>query len=56
MIKEAIATGSTVEEAKESAAKELKNMLPLMLPYEYCPQFYPNIETLIKIKKRLGLF
>lgn len=40
---------------RESAAKELKNMLPLMLPYEYCPQFYPNIETLIKIKKRLGL-
>ena len=40
---------------RESASKELKNIIPLMLPYDYCPQYYSNMETLIKIKKRLGL-
>ncbi len=40
---------------RESASKELKNMIPLMLPYDYCSQYYSNVETLIKIKKRLGL-
>ena len=40
---------------RESASKELKNMIPLMLPYDYCSQYYSNVDTLIKIKKRLGL-
>lgn len=40
---------------RESASKELKNMIPLMLPYDYCSQYYSNIETLVKMKKRLGL-
>lgn len=41
---------------RESATKELKNLLPLLLPYDYCPQYYQNMEKLVKIKKRLGLY
>jgi hypothetical protein len=40
---------------REAASKELKQMVPLMVPYEYCPQYTPNIYDLIKLKKRLGL-
>ena len=40
---------------RESASKELKNIFPLMLPYDYCSQYYSNVDTLVKIKKRLGL-
>lgn len=40
---------------RESASKELKKMVPLMTPYDYCPQYFSNMITLVKIKKRLGL-
>lgn len=40
---------------RENAAKEYKSMLPLMMPYSYCPQYLDNMYTLVKVKKRLGL-
>lgn len=40
---------------RETASKELKKMVPLMTPYNYCPQYFNNMLTLVKIKKRLGL-
>lgn len=40
---------------RETASKELKKMVPLMTPYDYCPQYFNNMITLVKMKKRLGL-
>ena len=40
---------------RENASKEFNNMVPLMTPYNYCPQYMTNMITLIKLKKRLGL-
>lgn len=40
---------------RESASKELKKMVPLMTPYDYCPQYFNNMITLVRMKKRLGL-
>lgn len=40
---------------RETASKELKNIVPLMTPYNYCPQYFNNMLTLVKIKMRLGL-
>ncbi len=40
---------------RENASKEFNNMVPLMTPYNYCPQYMNNMITLIKLKKRLGL-
>lgn len=40
---------------RESASKELKSMFPLMIPYDYCPQYLDDMTTLVKIKKRFGL-
>lgn len=40
---------------RETASKEYKTMIPLMTPYNYCPQYLDNMYTLIKIKKKLGL-
>jgi hypothetical protein len=40
---------------RENASKELKKMVSLMIPYDYCPQYYGNMLTLAKLKKRLGL-
>lgn len=40
---------------RETASKELKAMVPLMTPYDYCPQYYSDMLTLVKLKKRLGL-
>lgn len=40
---------------RETASKELKKMVLLMTPYDYCPQYFNNMITLVKMKKRLGL-
>ena len=40
---------------RETASKELKNTSSLMTPYNYCPAYFDNMITLIKIKKRMGL-
>ena len=40
---------------RETASKELKNTSTLMTPYNYCPEYFDNMITLIKIKKRMGL-
>lgn len=40
---------------RDTAAKELKQMVPLMIPYSYCPKYYDNLLDLVTIKKRLGL-
>lgn len=40
---------------RETASKELKTMVPLMVPYNYCPQYNHNLYDLVKLKKRLGL-
>ncbi len=40
---------------RETASKELKKMVPLMTPYDYCPQYFNNMVNLVKVKKRLGL-
>lgn len=40
---------------RETASKELRNMIPLMMPYDYCPQYFTDMVTLTKMKKRLGL-
>lgn len=40
---------------RETASSELKNMVPLMTPYNYCPQYFDNMVTIAKLKKRLGL-
>jgi hypothetical protein len=40
---------------RETASKEYKNMIPLMVPYNYCPNYLNDLYTLINIKKRLGL-
>lgn len=40
---------------RETASKELKSMVELMIPYDYCKQYYPDMLTLVEIKKRLGL-
>ena len=40
---------------RETAAKELRVMLNLMTPYNYCPQYMDDVVTLIKIKKRFAL-
>lgn len=40
---------------RETASKELKNVISLMMPYDYCPQYFNNLITLAKMKKRLGL-
>ena len=40
---------------RESASKEFKEMVKLMTPYNYCPQYLNDMSVLIKIKKRLGL-
>lgn len=40
---------------RETASKEYKAIVPLMTPYNYCPQYLDNMYTLIKIKKKLGL-
>jgi hypothetical protein len=40
---------------RETASKELKSLIPLMTPYDYCPQYYNNMLTLVKLKKRFGL-
>ncbi len=40
---------------RETASKELKKMVPLMTPYDYCPEYFDNMVTLVKLKKRLGL-
>lgn len=40
---------------RESASKALKTTVPLMTPYNYCPQYMNNMITLIQLKKRLGL-
>lgn len=40
---------------RETASKELKNVIPLMMPYDYCPQYFNNMIMLAKMKKRLGL-
>lgn len=40
---------------RETASKELSNTSKLMTPYNYCPAYFDNMITLIKIKKRMGL-
>lgn len=40
---------------RETASKELKSTVSLMIPYSYCTQYYPDMLTLVEIKKRLGL-
>ena len=40
---------------RETASNELKSMFPLMIPYDYCPQYLADMTTLVKIKKRFGL-
>ena len=40
---------------RETASKELTQTIPLMTPYNYCPQYIDNMIVLIALKKRLGL-
>lgn len=40
---------------RETASKEFRSVVPLMTPYNYCPQYIDNMYTLIQIKKKLGL-
>lgn len=40
---------------RETAAKELDAIVPLMTPYNYCTQYIDNMIDLIKIKKRFAL-
>lgn len=40
---------------RETASKELHQIVPLMVPYSYCSQYYENLTDLVTIKKRLGL-
>ena len=40
---------------RETASKELKEMLKLMPPYDYCPEYMPSIIDLIKLKRKFGL-
>lgn len=40
---------------RETAAKELKSMVELMVPYDYCPQYYDKMIDLVKLKKRFAL-
>lgn len=40
---------------RESASAVFKKTTPLMIPYNYCPQYMDNMIDLIKLKRRLGL-
>jgi len=41
---------------RPTAAKELKIMTKLMMPYSYCSQYYNDMTLLISLKQRLGLY
>ena len=41
---------------RQTAAKELKTMTKLMLPYSYCAQYYSNMSVLVALKQRLALY
>lgn len=40
---------------RESASKEMNEMINSMLPYDYCENFYPHMISLMDMKRRLGL-
>lgn len=40
---------------RQTASKEMKMMLNLMQPYNYCNEYLNNMVVLIKLKKRYGL-
>ncbi len=40
---------------RQTASKELKMMLNLMQPYNYCNEYLNDMVVLIKLKKRYGL-
>ena len=40
---------------RENASKELKMMVDLMTPYNYCTEYINDVVMLIKLKKRYGL-
>ena len=40
---------------RRAASQELDSLIPLMNPYNYCPEYIDNMIDLIKIKRRMAL-
>ena len=40
---------------RHAASDELNSVVPLMTPYNHCPQYFDNMMDLVKIKKKMAL-